>query len=476
MPRRDALKFYIDGRWVDPARPRSAEVINPATELPCARVSLGSESDAVRAVQAARRAFAGYSQTSRKQRIALLARILEVYKRRWNDIADSITAEIGAPVTLARGSQTAAGFHHLSVTLAALKTFRFEYKLGNSRILREPIGVCALITPWNWPLNQIAAKVAPALACGCTMVLKPSEIAPSNATLFAEILDEAGVPPGVFNLVHGDGPGVGTALASHPDVDFVSFTGSTQGGISVAKAAADTVKRVTQELGGKSPNILLDDADFETSVTRDVLTLMNNSGQSCNAPSRMLVPASRLEQVRRIAADAAASIVVGDPLSATTKMGPVVSERQWARVQRYIADGVASGCELVAGGPGKPDGLRTGFYVRPTIFARVTPDMAIAKDEIFGPVLAILSYRDVDEAVDMANDSVYGLSSYVSSRSTRRAAAVARRLRAGDVHINGLWGNRPTPFGGYKQSGNGREGGAFGFEDFLETKAILGCS
>ena len=358
MRARDATTFYIDGRWVEPANPQGLDVVNPATEQAIARVSLGSGADVDRAVTAARQAFTAYSQTSRKERISLLERILSVYKRRWDDIAACITAEVGAPVTLAKGAQTGAGYHHLSVTLAALKSFRFERKLGNSRIVREPIGVCGLITPWNWPLNQIAAKVAPALACGCTTVLKPSEIAPLNAVVFAEILHEAGVPPGVFNLVQGDGPGAGAALAAHPHVDFVSFTGSTQGGIAVAKAAADTVKRVTQELGGKSPNIVLDDADIETAVTRDVLTMMNNSGQSCNAPSRMLVPAAKLDEARRIAAQVARSVVVGDPLSPRTMMGPVISERQWNRVQRYIAQGIESGCEVIAGGAGRPAGLR----------------------------------------------------------------------------------------------------------------------
>jgi aldehyde dehydrogenase (NAD+) len=470
----NAAKFYIDGRWVDPAAPRSLDVVNPATERPVASISIGGAVDIDHAVAAARRAFARYGASSRDERVALLERILTIYKKRWHEIAKSISTEVGAPIKLAEGAQTAAGFHHFSVTLAALKTFKFEEKLGNSQIVREPIGVCGLITPWNWPLNQIAAKVAPALACGCTMVLKPSEVTPSCAIIMAEIIHEAGVPPGVFNLVNGDGPTTGAALAAHPGVDFMSFTGSTVGGIAVAHAAADTVKRVTQELGGKSPNIILEDADIEASVARDVRTLMNNSGQSCNAPSRMLVPAARLKQVEGIAVRTAQSIGVGDPASPDTMMGPVVSQRQWMRVQRYINAGIDEGGKALIGGPGKPEGIDTGYYVKPTIFTGVQRGHTIAREEIFGPVLAIMTYASEDEAVEIANDSVYGLSAYVSSRNLAHADQVARRLRAGNVHINGQWGSEPTPFGGYKQSGNGREGGVFGFDDFLETKAILG--
>ena len=470
----NASKFYIDGRWVDPASPRTLDVINPATERAIGTIGLGEQRDVDLAVAAARRAFASYGESSRKVRISYLEKILAGYKARWEDIAQSITAEVGAPITLARGAQTAAGFHHFAVTLAALKSYKFERKLGNSLICREPIGVCGLITPWNWPLNQIAAKVAPALACGCTMILKPSEIAPTCAIILAEIIHDAGVPAGVFNLVNGLGPTVGAAMAAHPGIDCMSFTGSTRAGIAVAQASASTVKRVTQELGGKSANILLDDADLEVAVTRDVLTMMRNSGQSCNAPSRMLVPAAKRGPVERIAIEAIRSIVVGDPASVDTDMGPVVSELQWARIQRLIEQGVEQGYDPLIGGPGKPAGLGTGCYVKPTLFTGVARDAVVATEEIFGPVLTVLTYDDEDEAVDIANDSVYGLSAYVSSRNLRHANAVARRLRAGNVHINGQWGTAPTPFGGYKQSGNGREGGTFGFEDFLETKAILG--
>ncbi len=468
-----AKQFYIDGRWVEPSGKRLLEVVNPATEQPIATIALGDAADVDRAVGAARRAFAGYSNSTVKERVAFLEAILAGYKKRWKDIAACVTAEVGAPLKLAEGAQTGAGYHHFQVTLAALKAFQFEERIGNSILVREPIGVCGLITPWNWPLNQIAAKVAPALACGCTIVLKPSEVAPLNALIFTEVLHDAGVPSGVFNLVNGDGPTTGAALAAHPDVDLVSFTGSTQGGIAVAHAAADTVKRVSQELGGKSPNILLDDADFEAAVARDVRTLMNNSGQSCNAPSRMLVPAHRLAEVERIAKATAEALVVDDPASTATALGPVVSERQWMRVQRLINAGIEEGGRVLAGGPGRPAGLGTGYYVRPTIFTAVDRRNIIAREEIFGPVLAIMTYRDEDEAVEIANDTAYGLSAWVSSRDVAHANRIARRLRAGNVHINGQWGSEPMPFGGYKQSGNGREGGVFGFQEFLETKAIL---
>jgi aldehyde dehydrogenase (NAD+) len=470
----NALKFYVDGHWVDPIVPRTQDVIDPANERPIGAISIGSDADVELAVRAARRAFAGYARFSRRERAELLERVLVAYKRRWNDIAHALCSEVGAPISLAEGSQTGAGFHHLSATLEALKTFEFERRLGNSTVLREPIGVCGLITPWNWPLNQIAAKVAPALACGCTMVLKPSEVAPLNAIVFAEVLHEAGVPPGVFNLVNGDGPTVGLALAMHPDIDLLSFTGSTQAGIAVAKAAADTVKRVTQELGGKSPNIILDDADLETTVRRDVKIMMTNSGQSCNAPSRMLVPRQLFDRAKAIAVSAAEAIKVGDPRSPDTGMGPVVSERQWLRVQGYIQDGIREGAQLLTGGGGKPPGFEVGYYVKPTIFACDDPGATIAREEIFGPVLVMLPYDDLEQAVNIANDSPYGLSAYVSSQDVERAAGVARRLRAGDVHINGKWGTQPTPFGGFKQSGNGREGGEYGFDDYLEYKAILG--
>jgi aldehyde dehydrogenase (NAD+) len=470
----NALKFFINGEWVDPVTPHTLDVINPATEQPMGQISLGSAADVDLAVAAAKEAFESYSLTSREERIAYFERILALYKKRWNQIAEFISLEMGAPVTLSQGPQTRAGYHCFASALKTLKTFDFEQVLGNTRIIHEAIGVCGLITPWNWPINQVANKVAPAMACGCTMVLKPSEIGPFDAMILAEIIDEAGVPAGVFNLVNGEGPTVGEAMSSHPGIDMMSFTGSTRAGTAVAHASADTVKRVAQELGGKSPNIILDDANFEEAVTRDVLVMMNNTGQSCNAPSRMLVPAGKLDEVREIAIKAVQSIVVGDPQDSNTTMGPAVSEMQWNKIQGLINKGIEEGCEVIIGGPGKPEGLETGYYVRPTIFTGVTNDNSIAVEEIFGPVLAIIAYDDVDEAIEIANDTLYGLSAYVSSTDIDRANAVARRLRAGNVHINGKWGTQTTPFGGYKQSGNGREGGVFGFTDFLEIKAVMG--
>ena len=470
----NALKFYINGEWVDPITPQTLDVINPATEQAIEQISLGSAADVDRAVSAARQAFKDYSQTGREERISYLEKILVGYKSRWDDLAQAMSLEMGAPLAFAHGSQARAGYSHLASVLEALKSFEFEEVLGNSQIIREPIGVCGLITPWNWPMNQIVQKVAPALACGCTMVLKPSEIAPLDAIIFAEIIDEAGLPAGVFNMVNGDGPIVGEAMSAHPDIDMMSFTGSTRAGSLVAHASADSVKRVAQELGGKSPNIILDDADFEKSVTRDVHVMMSNTGQSCNAPSRMLVPVGRLDEVKDIAIRAAQTIVVGDPQDESTTMGPLVSELQWNKVQDLINKGIEEGCEVIVGGPGKPEGLETGYYARPTIFAGVSNDKTIAVEEIFGPVFAILTYDDLDQAIEIANDTEYGLSAYVSSTDINRANAVARRLRAGNVHINGEWGTKPTPFGGYKQSGNGREGGVFGFEDFLEIKAVMG--
>lgn len=472
---KNSLKFYINGKWIDPQTPRTLEVINPATEQRMGQISLGAAADVDLAVAAAKNAFTSYSQTSREERLAWLEKIIQGYKRRWDEMAELISMEMGAPLAFAKSSQTGAGYSIFKETLTALKDFQFEYTLGNSQIRREAIGVCGLITPWNWPINQVANKVAPALACGCTMVLKPSEIAPFDAMILAEIIDEAGVPAGVFNLVNGDGPTVGEAMSAHPDIDMMSFTGSTRAGSAVAHASANTVKRVAQELGGKSPNIILDDADFEEAITQGVLNMMSNTGQSCNAPSRMLVPADRLEEVKEIAIRAARSIVVGDPRDSGVKMGPVVSEAQWNKIQGLINKGTEEGCELIIGGPGKPEGLETGYYVKPTIFTAVTNDKTIAVEEIFGPVLAILTYDSLDEAIEIANDTDYGLSAYVASTNIERASAVAHRLRAGNVHINGAWGTEPTPFGGYKQSGNGREGGVFGFDDFLETKAVMGC-
>jgi aldehyde dehydrogenase (NAD+) len=467
-------QFYIDGAWVDPVEKRTLEVINPATEQPIATISLGSAADVDKAVQAARAAFATYSQTTREERLALLGRIVEGVKSRYAEIADAISAEMGAPKTLAHKAQAAMLLGHFGTAIEVLKSFEFEEDLGRTRVFREPVGVCAFITPWNWPANQIACKVAPALATGCTMVLKPSEVAPLDAYILAQVLHDAGVPKGVFNLVNGDGPGVGSALASHPGVDMVSFTGSTRAGIQVAKNAADTVKRVCQELGGKSANILLDDADFQKAVTRDVLGCFGNSGQSCNAPTRMLVPASRMDEVIGIARAAAAKVKVGPPDAEGTSMGPVVSKLQFERIQRLIQAGIDEGATLVCGGTGRPEGLSTGYYVQPTVFANVRNDMTIAREEIFGPVLSILGYADEADAVRIANDTVYGLSGYVTSASIERARRVATQLRTGMVHLNGNGVDLAAPFGGYKQSGNGREWGAHGFQDFLETKAVMG--
>jgi len=466
-------QFYIGGSWVDPKSSDRLDVINPATEEPVATIALGSANDVDDAVAAAKAAFATYSTTTKDERLALLDSIIGVYTSRLGDLAAAISAEMGAPMWLATHAQAAAGLAHLATARAVLADFEFEEQRGTSLIVSEPAGVCALITPWNWPLNQIACKVGPALAAGCTMVLKPSEVAPLSAVLFAEILDAAGVPAGVFNLVQGDGQGVGSVLSSHPDVDMVSFTGSTRAGIEVARNAAPTVKRIAQELGGKSANIVLDDADLAAVVARDVQSMCMNSGQSCNAPSRMLVPAARMEEAAAAAAAAAAQIVVGDPQGEGTTIGPVVSEVQYDRIQRLIEKGIGEGAQVVAGGPGKPEGLDTGYYVRPTVFANVTNDMTIAREEIFGPVLVMIGYEDDDDAVRIANDTPYGLSGYVSG-SPERAAAIARRIRTGNVHINGAGPDFAAPFGGYRQSGNGREWGREGFEEFLETKSILG--
>ncbi|MGB5948669.1 MAG: aldehyde dehydrogenase family protein [Parvibaculum sp.] len=470
----DYLKFYINGQWVDPSQPRTLDVINPATEEPCARISMGNKQDVDKAVAAAKAAFPKFSTTTRQERIELLQSIMAVYQKRYAEIAAAITAEMGAPVQLAQRAQAAMGLAHFNTNLEILKTYEFERDKGTTRIVREPVGVCAFITPWNWPINQIACKVAPALAVGCTMVLKPSEVAPINAYLFAEVLHEAGVPAGVFNLVNGDGVDVGSPLSSHPDVDMVSFTGSTRAGILVSKAAADTVKRVALELGGKSANIVLDDADFNKAISSSVMTMMSNSGQSCNAPSRMLVPASRQDEAIAVAKAAAEKVKAGDPNAEGTVIGPVVSEVQFNKIQGLIQKGIEEGATLVAGGLGRPEGLNKGYYVRPTVFANVTNDMTIAREEIFGPVLAILPYKDEEDAIRIANETVYGLSGYVQSGSVERARQVASRLRTGNVHLNGAGPDLNAPFGGYKQSGNGREWGEFGFEEFLEVKAVLG--
>lgn len=470
----NALKFYINGAWVDPVKPASLEVINPATEEAFTRISMGSAADVDRAVAAAKAAFPAFSRTGKAERLALLKQILKCYHARVGDIAAAVSAEMGAPIDMARDSQAWMGIAHLEATIKALEAFEFEEQRGQTRVVREGIGVVGLITPWNWPLNQIVAKVAPALAAGCTMVLKPSEVAPINALIFAEVMHDAGVPAGVFNLINGDGPSVGQVMAAHPDIDMMSFTGSTRAGIIVAKTAAETVKRVSQELGGKSPNIILPDADFETAVTKGVQGCFGNSGQSCNAPTRMLVPLARHDEALGIAKKAAEAHKVGDPNSSDSMLGPVVSEIQFNKIQHLIETGIKEGATLVAGGTGRPEGLNRGYYVRPTVFGNVTPDMTIAREEIFGPVLAIMPYETEAQAIEIANDTVYGLAAYVQSKDLAHARKVARELRAGQVKINYPAWDAFAPFGGYKQSGNGREYADWGIHDFLEVKGICG--
>ncbi|QRM32981.1 aldehyde dehydrogenase family protein [Microvirga sp. VF16] len=467
-------QLYIDGQWVPPNNPHLVDLINPATEAVFATFAPGDATDMDRAVAAAQQAFAAYSQTPRPERLDLLCAIIDRYRQRSDDLIDAVRLEMGAPLILARERQVPAGLRHLQQSLAALRSYPFDTRNGATLVTREPVGVCGLITPWNWPLLQIACKIGPALAAGCTMVLKPSECAPVSASILAEILHEAGVPPGVFNLVHGDGPTVGQALASHSGVDMVSFTGSTRAGILVATAAAATVKRVHQELGGKSPNILLDDADFAAGVAHGTAACFANSGQSCNAPTRLLVPANRHREAAEIARRIAQETVVGDPRALSTQLGPVANRAQFERVQVLIASGLQEGATLVAGGAGRPARLDRGFYVRPTVFADVHNRMRIAREEIFGAVLAILPYGDEEEAIAIANDTPFGLSSYITAADPERARRMARRLRAGMVHLNGVASDPAAPFGGYKQSGNGRERGVFGLAEFLEVKSIFG--
>jgi aldehyde dehydrogenase (NAD+) len=447
----DKLDFYIDGKWVAPTTPKTLDVINPANEEAYARISLGSKADVDKAVAAARRAFETYSRTTRGERLALLQKIVEVYQKHYAEMVETISREMGAPLGLSKAAQAASGLGHFAEAIRILQDFQFERVQGTTALVYEPVGVCGLITPWNWPINQISCKVAPALAAGCTMVLKPSEVAPMSGLLFAQIMDEAGVPPGVFNLVNGDGPTVGEAMSSHPGIDMMSFTGSTRAGIAVAKAAADTVKRVTQELGGKSANIVLEDADLKKAVMQGVQNCFSNSGQSCNAPTRMFVPAAKQDEAMQHAKTAAESAKVGDPFAEGTTMGPVVSEVQFNKIQALIQKGIDEGATLVTGGVGRPEGVNRGYYVRPTVFANVTNDMTIAREEIFGPVLAMLPYQTEADAIRMAN-----------------------QLRTGNVHLNGASVDFKAPFGGYKKSGTGREWGEFGFEEFLEVKAVMG--
>jgi aldehyde dehydrogenase (NAD+) len=469
---REYLKFYIDGAWIDPVETKTLTVENPATEEVCGTIAVGSSADVDKAVAAARRAFPSWSRTTREERIAVLERVVTEYQKRAADLAAAVTEEMGAPAALAERAQVGAGLGHVTTAIEVLKTFAFEEDRGSTRLVREPIGVCALITPWNWPLNQIACKVAPALATGCTMVLKPSEIAPFSGQIFAEILDAAGVPAGVFNLVHGDGLNVGVPLSTHPQVDMVSLTGSTRAGIEIARNAAPTVKRVAQELGGKSPNIILDDEALPAAVKRGAGAIVGNSGQTCSALTRMIVPNHRMDEAI-VARDAVAKVTVGDPNSGA-QMGPVASRAQWEKIQGLIQAGLDEKATLVTGGLGRPAGLNKGYYVQPTIFANVTNDMRIAREEIFGPVLSIIGYDTVEQAIEIGNDTEYGLAAAVQSADPRKAREVAAKLRAGRVSINEGGGDRNTPFGGYKMSGNGREWGEFGFNEYLEIKGMLG--
>jgi aldehyde dehydrogenase (NAD+) len=470
---REHLQFYIGGRWVDPVEARTIEVFNPATEQVSGHVSLASARDVDRAVHAAKVAFETWSQTSRAERLSLFERLIAEYQKRMPDLAEAVTEEMGAPLALSERAQVPSGLMHLATAMEVLKTYEFERPRGTTLLAKEPIGVCGFITPWNWPLNQIAAKVAPALATGCTMILKPSEVSPYSAVIWTEVFDAAGVPAGVFNLVQGDGLITGAAIASHPDIDMVSFTGSTRAGVEVARAAAASVKRVHQELGGKSPNVVLDDADVARAATACMRSVLANSGQSCNAPTRLLVPRGRLAEAAQAAAAAADKTIVGDP-NGGGHMGPVVSQAQWEKIQDLIQSGIQEGASLITGGLGRPEGVQHGWYVRPTVFSNVDNDMRVAREEIFGPVLCILPYDTEAEAIRIANDTPYGLAAYVQSGDPARARRVAAQLRAGQVNINGAAPDPMAPFGGFKQSGNGREWGEEAFGEFLETKAILG--
>ncbi|MEK0164881.1 aldehyde dehydrogenase family protein [Phaeobacter sp. A36a-5a] len=469
--------FYINGQWVAPAAPNDFEVIDPSTEAPCAVISLGSAADTDAAVAAAKAALPGWMATPVEERIALVEKLIEIYESRTEDLAQAMSIEMGAPIDMARTQQAGAGSWHLRNFIKAAKAFSFEAPLGdhapNDRIIHEAVGVAALITPWNWPMNQVTLKVGAAAIAGCTMVLKPSEQSPLNAMIFAEMMDAAGFPAGVFNLVNGDGAGVGTQLSSHPDVDMVSFTGSTRAGTAISKAAADTLKKVHLELGGKGANVIFEDAD-DKAVKRGVLHMMNNTGQSCNAPSRMLVQKSIYDKAVEEAAAVAGKVEVGPASSEGRHIGPVVNELQWTKIQDLIQKGIDEGARLVAGGTGRPDGLNQGFYVKPTVFADVNNQMTIAREEIFGPVLSIIPFETEEEAIEIANDTPYGLTNYVQTQDAARANRMARKLRAGMIEMNGKSRSAGSPFGGMKQSGNGREGGSWGIEDFLEVKAVGG--
>ena len=466
-------KFYINGEFVDPSSKETFKIINPATEEEIGIVALGSTIDVDKAVYSARKAFSVSSKLSKKDRLDILETIRENYKKRYRDVSEAIRLEMGAPVKLAEGAQTSTGLGHLKTAMRVLEKHEFEYKHEDYIVREEPIGVCGLITPWNWPINQIVSKFAPAFAAGCTVVLKPSEIAPLSAMIIAEIIHESQIPPGMFNLVNGLGNVVGEAMSSHKDIDMMSFTGSTRGGVAVAKASASNVKRVSQELGGKSPNLILDDNSFTTSITNGVIHVMGNSGQSCNAPTRMLVPKSRHDEAITIAKSALEKVKVGDPLDLNSDLGPLVSKNQFDKVQKLIKKGIEEGANLVAGGTGRPNGYEKGFYARPTIFGNVSNQMVIAKEEIFGPVLVIIPYDDLEEAISIANDTIYGLAAYVTGEDQEKCLEISRELRAGQISINYGSSGPSAPFGGYKQSGNGREKAEWGLTEFLEVKAIM---
>ncbi len=470
------LQFYINGQWVDAKSDQRLNVINPSDESVCAEISLGNQADLDAAVAAATEAFKSYAFSSREDRIEIIQAIISQYKLRYNDIADAISEEMGAPTSLSVKSQTGSGLAHFQAIAEVLQDYEFEKQQGVSIITKEPVGVCGLITPWNWPMNQIACKVAPALAAGCTLVLKPSEIAPLSAYVFSQVVDAAGIPAGIYNMVNGDGPGVGSGLSQHPQIDMVSFTGSTRAGSLVAQNAAPTVKRVAQELGGKSANIILADADLEKAVTRGARDVFSNTGQSCNAPTRMLVPKASLAKAEEIAAAAAAAVVVGPATAENTTMGPLVSELQYNKVRKLIQAGIDEGAKLLCGGLQRPDNCEKGYFVAPTVFSEVNNQMTIAREEIFGPVLSILPYDDLEQAIEIANDTPYGLAGYVQGEDKQTLRYVADRIRAGNININGKSGDIHTPFGGCKQSGNGREWGEHGLNDFVEIKAISGLS
>ena len=466
-------KFYINGEFTDPSSNETLGIINPATEEEIGIVALGSIEDVDRAVYSARKAFSVTSKLSKTDRLDILKTVRENYKKRFNDLSEAIRLEMGAPIKLAEGAQAATGLGHLKTAIRVLENHEFEYRHGDYIVREEPIGVCGLITPWNWPINQIVSKVAPAFAAGCTVILKPSEIAPLSAMIIAEIMHESKIPAGMFNLVNGLGNIVGEAMSAHKDIDMMSFTGSTRGGVAVATASAATVKRVSQELGGKSANIILDDDSFTKSITNGVTHVMSNTGQSCNAPTRMLVPLSRHDEALDIAKNSVENIKVGKPDDINTDLGPLVSITQYNKVQNLIEKGIEEGAQLVSGGKGKPDGFKKGYYVKPTIFGNVSNNMTIAKEEIFGPVLSIIPYDDIEHAVSIANDTVYGLAAYVTGEDQKKCLEVARELRAGQISLNYGSSGPSAPFGGYKQSGNGREKAEWGLNEFLEVKAIM---